>query len=324
MRYSVSERRSSGFTLIELLVVIAIIAVLIGLLLPAVQKVREAAARMQSSNNLKQIGLAFHNFNDVHARLPYNGWRNAAVNNGIANPKVVGSGSWAYQIFPFIEQDNAYKAWTFSATTFPAGPPAVTAHHQAFKSFLCPGRGRGKGYKTTGSAFPTGQPNTASGPVTDYAINVRMNRPATNTWLTNNNNGNQSDRQNRITDLKDGTSNTLMVGGKALRISEHLDNSANNWDEAIVQGGWGGTGRAGNDSTANNATGQASYVLVNDLVANTPGNPVHNNHFGGPFPSGVLFVQGDGSTRHIGYSIAPAVLAALLNPNDGKVIGTIP
>src|SRR5262249_51177328 len=108
-----------AFTLIELLVVIAIIAILIGLLLPAVRKIREAANRMKCTNNIKQIGLALHNYNDVNATLP------PAVYVRLINPGAVGwndenniGPNWAILILPFIEQDNLYNTVSTSIQNY--------------------------------------------------------------------------------------------------------------------------------------------------------------------------------------------------------------
>jgi len=208
-------KRWRGFTLIELLVVIAIIAILVGLLLPAVQKVRTAASLTQTQNNLKQIGIAFHMFNNQNNRLPDNG-----DNNGNPAPA---NWCWGYQILPLIEQDPVFQAQT----------PTSQITNVPIKTYLDPARNHTP-FSTSGGNGNGNWPNQ-NGPHTDYAIN----------WNSFPNQAMGSPSVSAVSALN-GTSNTIMVGEKSMDPGNYNNTSSGNWDEVIFSGGYGGTGRGGN------------------------------------------------------------------------------
>jgi prepilin-type N-terminal cleavage/methylation domain-containing protein len=259
-----SAVRIRAFTLIELLVVISIIAILIGLLLPAVQKVRTAAAKMQSTNNLKQIGLGAHQYHDQKNRLPDNGQNVAAFS--------ATNLCWGFQILPYIEQQNLSDAIKAGTATNPV----------KLKTYLCPGRGR-VGFATSNStgSSPIGASGfPAYGPYTDYAINI---------FFDANNNSVAFGTLNASPSLSviannNGTSNTIFVGEKSMDSNAYSNSADAANDETIFSGGCFGTGR-----------------LANTIVQDFPGNTTVG--WGSPFTGGSLFAMCDGSVRTITYDL---------------------
>ncbi len=263
----VFRKRWRGFTLIELLVVIAIIAILIGLLLPAVQKVRAAAARTQCFNNLKQIGLASFNYHDIRGIMPTNGGPPASS----ANPTLW---CWGFQLLPYIEQQNVYNQ--VMAGKYLQVP---------IKPYLDPSRNH-----TPSATSPGGSAPGIPGPHTDYAINTQTFYNTTTkislSSITNNH----------------GTSNTVLVGEKSMDPRNYGNTYSNNWDECIYTGDYGGTGRGhGAYSVKNNVIvpGLSGSLILQDRIGDNFGN-----EWGSPYDGGCPFVMCDGSVRLINYSLS--------------------
>jgi prepilin-type N-terminal cleavage/methylation domain-containing protein/prepilin-type processing-associated H-X9-DG protein len=192
-----------GFTLIELLVVIAIISVLLGLLLPAVQKVRSAAARIQCQNNLKQLGLALHNYHDANQACPP-GYRATAPYIDGATDTAPGWG-WAAFVLPHLEQDNLYRQFDLNQPV--QNSPAIRT---VVKVYLCPAD------LTPGAAFAV--PDA-------FGNTVALTAPSSYAACLG---GDESDTtgpaglgvfyrnsSTRFTDVTDGTANTILVGERA-------------------------------------------------------------------------------------------------------------
>jgi prepilin-type N-terminal cleavage/methylation domain-containing protein/prepilin-type processing-associated H-X9-DG protein len=222
LRLSRTRWQRSAFTLIELLVVIAIIAILIGLLLPAVQKVRESAARLQCSNNLKQIGLAMHNYHDARGAFPPGG-----VTQGFCCSTQSGT-NWAIEILPYLELDNLFRLYNQGVTNENAANAGVRA--TAVKAYQCPSDASGP--------WTTGNPASGPGSGLQYmpgsyrAVSGRANISGALGWFDNAEGAALPNQfkgplhtvwtqlglaQETFSTITDGTSNTLMVGEYATR-----------------------------------------------------------------------------------------------------------
>lgn len=290
--------RSKGFTLIELLVVIAIIAVLIGLLLPAVQKVREAANRMSCQNNLKQIGLAFHNYHGTNGCFPAAG--SDGPNQSCCNATTRAGWTWMFYLTPYIEQENIYK---LPDTT--AGNAQVAA--SVIKNYYCPSRRMPQAY---GSGTLTARCDYAGNGGRNMAGNggegmmVRQwTAPSASLPITT-----PVQQVRRMSDVMDGLSNTAIVGEKQLH--------------QTVQGSAGGDNEAWNNSGWDQDHERFGYTLPQpDSMHPTSASPTFwSERFGGPHTGVVLMVLGDGSVRPVNYTISAANWLNFCLINDGNVV----
>jgi prepilin-type N-terminal cleavage/methylation domain-containing protein len=293
-------RRHPAFTLIELLVVIAIIAILIGLLVPAVQKVREAAARTQCSNNLKQIGLALHAYHDVYKGFPPGRQATPTIH------------SWQALILPYIEQGNVYRMINF-AKNWDAAPndsaKQIAGVPNQFQPavYLCP-------------SAPDGRLASNFRGVTDYSAASELHRPnpfyvgtyragippSDPTWigvLGNN-------VRRRVTDIRDGSSNTLMVaecGGR----NQH-------WQMGALQGTLGTTGAWANPGNVLTISG------FNSATRTSPGpiavNGANNNNVYSFHVNTAAGLFGDGSVRFLTSSTSIDTLYSLVTRSSGEIV----
>ncbi len=290
-------RRQPAFTLIELLVVIAIIAVLIALLVPAVQKVREAASRATCANNLKQMGLACHNFHDVYKKLP------PIYINGS------GEATWAVFILPYIEQGNVYQFWdhTLQGSYYKLSNPIGRETH--IPIYYCPSRRGPTQLSVDGNyRYGTGGP----GSLADYSpcggdvypqergamrrASYSLAGGIVSAWAS----------RSGLLDIRDGTSQTLLIGEKHVRpgqfglVSEG-DNAVFNDDYPAVYYRLAGPGFP-------------LAISPTDSTGNAPWR------FGSWHTGICQFVMADGSVRPIRNSLDTTTLGLLAVRDDGLPI----
>lgn len=330
-----SRRLTRGFTLIELLVVIAIIAILIALLLPAVQQAREAARRTQCKNNLKQLGLAFHNYHDVYNTFPpgLSGENDSLSlgNNGIAN------WSWGAMIAPYLELTTTYntlQVGDLRASQSLDLPAALEAAQTPVKAFLCPSdTALELNFRRRVHSETVNNHHTAT---SNYVVNHGANwfyypdcvGNCTDCW--NKRQGpHAADSRARIRDFTDGTSNTILMGE---RMYDDPDGALG--DSATEYGGAGlvwvarGNGHGSGFHQTVNWAGIADVSFCGRQYINGTAGWENSMGASSRHEGGAQFLLTDGSVRFLSENMqhnrsrcTDSLYDYLLNHQDGEVVG---
>ena len=315
IRSHASTRR--GFTLIELLVVIAIIAILIGLLLPAVQKIREAANRMKCSNNLKQIGLAWHNHHDTLGYFPTSGARWWDDANGPIPAKSDASpflldlttqqAGWTFQILPYVEQDNLFRQ-SPQRNNNGSNRNAVI-EGSVLPTYTCPTRGviRYPSLSNGGRMWFRAAYVSTYGTAPEAPGSPYLHTPGgLGTW--------NFEPRLTMASVTDGTSHTIMVGERYMARSRY---QADDWGgEPITRGfGWG---------IARRCWGLPQHDGINRIQGqstspNDGGGPV-NERLGSAHTTGFGVTTADGSVKFLRYNLDLTTYRNLCIRDDGNVV----